>query len=295
MEFKTEKKPENYYTFKVCVSGLQGGHSGDDINKNRANANKLLTRFLWEVNEKTDLRLHSFDGGNLHNAIPREAVGVASIPASEKENLRAWFNVYISEIETEWLRYEPKLKLEIETENAVNEVIEKSVSDKLLDALYACPHGIVAMSPDLPGLVETSTNLASIKMPTAYKLEIVTSQRSSLESGKYDIAHQVKSALRLGGMKVTLGDGYPGWAPNMQSEILKIAEESYMQLFDEKPLVRAIHAGLECGLFLEKYPYLDMVSIGPQMYGVHSPDEKLSITSTQKTWKWLVVILKNAK
>jgi dipeptidase D len=295
LSFDLEQTPANYYTFKLSVSGLLGGHSGDDINKNRANANKILNRFLWNVNENTDLRLHLFDGGNLHNAIPREATAVASIPAKEKENLRIWFNLFVAEIEAEWLRYEPNIKLELESENVVKEAFPKSVSDKLLDALYACPHGIVAMSPDLPGLVETSTNLASVKMPAPNKVEIVTSQRSSVESGKYDIAHQVQSALRLGGMKVTLGDGYPGWQPNMKSEILKITEESYQRLFGEKPLVRAIHAGLECGLFKEKYPALDMVSIGPQMYGVHSPDERISIASTQKTWKWLADILNSSK
>ncbi|MDR1653629.1 MAG: aminoacyl-histidine dipeptidase [Prevotellaceae bacterium] len=290
-----EKIPDGFYAFRVNISGLQGGHSGDDINKNRANANKLLNRFLWEINAKTDLRLAYFNGGNLHNAIPREAVAAAIVPLKDKENLSIWFNIFVAAIENEWLRYEPNIKLELETEEAVNDVIAKEMSDKLLDAIYACPNGIAAMSPDLAGLVETSTNLASVKMPQQTELLIVTSQRSSLETAKYDIAHQVQSAFRLGGATVELGDGYPGWQPNMQSEILKVAAASYETLFGEKPLVRAIHAGLECGLFKEKRPTLDMISIGPQMYGVHSPDERLSITSTLKTWKWLIEILKNVK
>jgi len=289
--FDLQKIPADFYTFKVSISGLQGGHSGDDINKNRANANKLLNRFLWETNSKTDLRLVCFDGGNLHNAIPREAVAIAAVPSKEKENLRAWFNVFVSVIESEYLRYEPNLKFELETENDVNQVIDKKVSDKFFDVIYACPNGVKAMSPDLPNLVETSTNLASVKMPQPNQIEVVTSQRSSLESAKYDVAHQVQSVFHLGGAEVEIGDVYPGWQPNMQSEILKVVEQSYARLFGKKPLVRAIHAGLECGLFKEKYPALDMVSIGPQMHGVHSPDERLSISSTQKTWRWLIDIL----
>lgn len=290
-----ENLPADFYTFKVSVSGLQGGHSGDDINKNRGNANKILNRFLWETNAKTDLRLVCFDGGNLHNAIPREAVAIAAVPMKDKENVRVWFNIFVSEIGGEYLRYEPNIKIELETENEVNQVISKIFSDKFFDAIYACPHGIKAMSPDLANLVETSTNLASVKMPQPNQILVVTSQRSSLETAKYDIAHQVQSVFRLAGATVEIADGYPGWQPNMKSEILKTTEESYVRLFGEKPLVRAIHAGLECGLFKEKYPALDMVSIGPQMYGVHSPDERLSISSTQKTWKWLIDILKNVK
>jgi len=291
--FDLEPLPADFYAFRVSISGLQGGHSGDDINKNRGNANKILNRFLWETNAKTDLRLVCFDGGNLHNAIPREAVAIAAVPMKDKENLRAWFNTFVSEIEGEYLRYEPNINMEMETENDVNQVINKNFSNKFFDAIYACPNGIKAMSPDLPNLVETSTNLASVKMPQPNQIQVVTSQRSSLESAKYDVAHQVQSVFRLAGAAVEIADGYPGWQPNMQSDILKTTEESYIRLFGEKPLVRAIHAGLECGLFKEKYPAIDMVSIGPQMNGVHSPDERLSISSTQKTWKWLVDVLEN--
>ena len=164
----------------------------------------------------------------------------------------------------------------------------------MFNALYACPHGIKVMSKEMPGLVQTSTNLASVKMKPDNKILITTSQRSSVDSEKYDIANQVEAVFVLAGARVTHGDGYPGWKPNLNSEILKTAQQSYEKLFDNKPKVRAIHAGLECGLFLEKYPHLDMISIGPQMYGVHSPDERLSISSTQKCWEWLVDILSTA-
>lgn len=291
LNYKTEKTPEKYFGFRVSIKGLKGGHSGDDIDKGRGNANKILNRFLWIVNKEMDLRLHSFDGGNLRNAIPREAVAVCCVPYSEKENIRVLFNIYINDIENEKGNVEPAMQLLLESEALPETVIDKKTSDRLFNVLYACSHGVIAMSNDMPGLVETSTNLASVKMVEGNAILITTSQRSSVESSKYDIANQVEAVFKLTGASVTHGDGYPGWKPNLNSEMLKIAKESYMKLFDEEPKIRAIHAGLECGLFLEKYPNLDMISIGPQMYGVHSPDERLSISSTQKCWKWLVEIL----
>ncbi len=291
LSYTDEKSSEGYFAFTVSVSGLKGGHSGDDINKGLGNANKILNRFLWNINRKTDLRLHSINGGNLRNAIPREASATVSVPWYEKENVRVQLNHYIVDIEKEFADIEPLLKISLESEKLPETVIDKKSSDKLLNALYACPHGVKAMNKDMPGLVETSTNLASIKMKPDNKILITTSQRSSVETAKYDIAHQVESVFLLAGAEVTHGDGYPGWKPNVKSDILKIAEESFTRLFNERAQVRAIHAGLECGLFLEKYPLLDMISIGPQMYGVHSPDERLSISSTQKCWKWLVDIL----
>ena len=293
LPYKAEPTPENYFGFKVSVSGLRGGHSGDDIDKGLGNANKIINRFLWIVNQKMNLRLHSFDGGNLRNAIPREAVAVACVPYKEKENLRVLFNLYVTDIETEKGSVEPKMKLTLESETLPETVLDKKTSNALLNVLYACPHGVKAMSPDIPGLVETSTNMASVKMREGNKIEITTSQRSSVESSKYDIANQVEAVFVLAGATVSHGDGYPGWKPNLQSEILKIASESYFKLFAYEPKVRAIHAGLECGLFLEKYPNLDMISIGPTMLGVHSPDERLSISATQKCWKWLTEILMN--
>jgi dipeptidase D len=290
-----ENLPEGYFAFTVAVCGLKGGHSGDDIHRGLGNANKILNRYLWDINRKTDLRIHAFNGGNLRNAIPREATATVSVPWSEKENVRVELNHYISDLEKEFGETEPNLKLTLDSEKLPEKVIDKASSDKLLNALYACPHGVIAMSKDMPGLVETSTNLASVKMKPNCEILITTSQRSSVETSKYDIANQVESVFLLAGAHVTHGDGYPGWKPNIKSDILKIAEESYTKLFHKKAHVRAIHAGLECGLFLEKYPHLDMISIGPQMYGVHSPDERLSISSTQKCWKWLVDILQAAK
>lgn len=294
LPYTEEPVPADYFAFKVSVKGLKGGHSGDDINKGLGNANKILNRYLWTVNKQTDLRLHSFDGGNLRNAIPREANALVSVPYSEKENVRVLLNQFIAEIELELSETEPTIQITLESEQLPTTAVDKRTSDALLNALYACPHGVIAMSRDMPGLVETSTNLASIKMKPGNNILITTSQRSSIESSKYDIANQVEAALTLAGATATHGDGYPGWKPNLKSEVLTIAQTAYKTLFTEAPGIRAIHAGLECGLFLEKYPHLDMISIGPQMYGVHSPDERLSISSTQKCWKWLVEILKNS-
>ena len=291
LKYEPEKTPENYFAFSVSVKGLSGGHSGDDIEKGRGNANKILNRFLWTLNKHTDLRLASFDGGNLRNAIAREAVAVACVPWAEKENVRVLFNHFINDLEIEISDVEPKMALLLESEIVPETVIDKRTSDSLLNSLYACAHGVIAMSRDMPGLVETSTNLASVKMKEGSTILITTSQRSSVESSKYDIMQQVESVFALAGATITHGDGYPGWKPNLKSDVLKIAQASYQKLFGEEPKIRAIHAGLECGLFLEKYPFLDMISIGPQMYGVHSPDERLSISSTEKCWKWLVEIL----
>ena len=293
LQYKSDETPENYFAFSVSVKGLKGGHSGDDIDKGLGNANKILNRFLWMLNKQMDLRLHSFDGGNLRNAIAREAVALACVPYSEKENIRILFNMFVIDIENEKSGIETKMRLDLESEPLPATVVDKKTSDALLNALYACPHGVIAMSADMPDLVETSTNLASVKMPDSQTILITTSQRSSVESSKYDIANQIESVFALSGAVVRHGDGYPGWKPNLNSEILNVAKESYVKLFKSEPKIRAIHAGLECGLFLEKYPFLDMISIGPQMYGVHSPDERLSISSTQNCWKWLVDILTN--
>ncbi|MBP1677035.1 MAG: aminoacyl-histidine dipeptidase [Bacteroidetes bacterium] len=291
LPYKAEKPTEGYFAFTVQVKGLKGGHSGDDINKGLGNANKILNRYIWNLNRKMDVRIHAFNGGNLRNAIPREAAATLSVPYSEKETVRVELNHYIAVIEAELGDVENMMQISLESETLPETVMDKATSDKLLNALYACPHGVKAMSRDMLGLVETSTNLASVKMQADNSLLITTSQRSSVESAKYDIAHQVESVLSLAGARVTHGDGYPGWKPNLNSEILGIAQRKYKMLFGDEAQVRAIHAGLECGLFLEKFPHLDMISIGPQMYGVHSPDERLSISSTQKCWEWLVGIL----
>ena len=285
---------DGLFAAHIKVSGLQGGHSGDDINKGRANANKLLVRFLFKISKQTELRISHIGGGNLRNAIAREAEALILVPTEYKEQLRVELNHYLAEIEKEYGDVERDMHIELESAPLPSTLLPKLTSERLLLALYACPHGVYAMSKDMPGLVETSTNLASVKMRSDDRgeyIEINTSQRSSVESQKHNLKNMVECALRLSGAEVTHGDGYPGWQPNVNSPLLDIAHRAYVELTGSEPEVKAIHAGLECGLFLEKYPYLDMVSIGPQMMGVHSPSEQLSISSTQKTWEWLKRII----
>lgn len=288
--FPTEKAPQGWFFFRVSVKGLTGGHSGDDISKNRANANKLLNRFLVQTMQKYGMRLADIEGGNLHNAIPREAHALCAVPMEYKEAVRVDLNIFISEIENEYSATEPNLAMDLESEAPVEYVMEQKAMERFLLSIYAVHHGVYAMSQDIPGLVETSSNLASIKVCDG-TIKVVTSQRSSILSSRKDMSQMVSAAFILGGATVTTGEGYPGWKPNPSSEILKIAVESYKRLFGVEPKVKAIHAGLECGLFLQKYPSLDMVSFGPTLRGVHSPDERMLIPTVEKFWNHLLDIL----
>lgn len=288
--FPTEKAPQGWFFFRVSVKGLTGGHSGDDISKNRANANKLLNRFLVQTMQKYGMRLADIEGGNLHNAIPREAHALCAVPMEYKEAVRVDLNIFISEIENEYSATEPNLSMDLESEAPVEYVMEQKAMERFLLSIYAVHHGVYAMSQDIPGLVETSSNLASIKVCDG-TIKVVTSQRSSILSSRKDMSQMVSAAFILGGATVTTGEGYPGWKPNPSSEILKIAVDSYKRLFGVEPKVKAIHAGLECGLFLQKYPSLDMVSFGPTLRGVHSPDERMLIPTVEKFWNHLLDIL----
>lgn len=277
---------------RLSVSGLMGGHSGDDINKGRANANQLIVWFLARIWPQTEIQLASIQGGNLRNAIAREAEAVITIPIAYKEQIRIEWNHFVAQMEGVFGEIEKDMCLELETTDMPELFIPADKAYRLIMALCECPHGMIAMSKEMPGLVETSTNLASIKMREGY-IEVNTSQRSSIEASKHHLKWAVEQALSLACDEVTHGDGYPGWAPNPNSPLLEVVKKAYTDLFKAGPQVLAIHAGLECGLFLEKYPYLDMVSIGPQMYGVHSPQERLSIPSTERCYAWLRQTLKS--
>ena len=291
---------------KLKVYGLLGGHSGDDINKGRANANQFIVWFLARIWPQTEIQLASINGGNLRNAIAREAEAVIAIPMAYKEQIRIEWNHFVAQMEGVFGEVEKDMRLELETCDMPQTFVPADKAYRLIMALCECPHGMIAMSKEMPGLVETSTNLASIKMKQessslpfregsglgSYFVEVNTSQRSSKEPSKHHLKWAVEQALSLACDEVTHGDGYPGWAPNPNSPLLEVVKKAYTDLFNAEPKVLAIHAGLECGLFLEKYPYLDMVSIGPQMYGVHSPQERLSIPSTDRCYAWLCRILK---
>ena len=278
---------------RLSVSGLMGGHSGDDINKGRANANQFLVWFLARIWPQTEIQLASINGGNLRNAIAREAEAVIAIPMAYKEQIRIEWNHFVAQMEGVFGEVEKDMHLDLETCDMPEIFVPADKAYRLIMALCECPHGMIAMSQEMPGLVETSTNLASIKMKSEKGadssdfIEINTSQRSSKEPAKHHLKWAVEQALSLACDEVTHGDGYPGWAPNPNSPLLEAVKKAYVDLFKSEPQVLAIHAGLECGLFLEKYPYLDMVSFGPQMYGVHSPKERLSIPSTERCYRWL--------
>ena len=292
MHYKSEIiNHKSQIAIRLSVTGLLGGHSGDDINKGRANANQILVWFLARIWPQAELHLARIEGGNLRNAIAREAQAVLCVPMSYKEQIRIEWNNYVAQMEAVFGEVEKDMRLDLETCDMPDTFIPADKAYRLVMALCECPHGMIAMSKEMPGLVETSTNLASIKMKEEANgepyIEINTSQRSSIEASKHHLKWAVEQALSLACDEVTHGDGYPGWAPNPHSALLEVVKQAYKDLFKADPQVLAIHAGLECGLFLEKYPYLDMVSIGPQMYGVHSPQERLSIPSTERCYKWL--------
>jgi dipeptidase D len=291
LALKKENIPAGYKTLRIKVSGLQGGHSGDDIHRNRGNANKILNRFLWESAGKYGIRVASFEGGNLRNAIAREAIGIFLAPVSHIKAVIEYCDQYLKEVRFEFRVSEPDLKIEIEEFEAPGFVMAKTTQDQLLNSLYACPHGVIAWSQDIPNFVETSTNLASVKMNSS-KIRIATSQRSSIESAKEDICNMVASVFKLTDSTIVHSDGYPGWAPNPHSKVLELCVGSYEQMFGQKPVVRAIHAGLECGLIGDKYPGMDMISYGPTMRGVHSPTERLEISTVEKFWVFTLELLK---
>ncbi len=283
--------PSDFLYFKIDVSGLQGGHSGGDINLGRANANKLVARFLFDLSRKYEISLAEIDGGNLRNAIPRAAHAVFGVHTSRKEDVRVLLNEYAAAVENEYRDIEPTMKIVLESVDTPSFTIDSETSANVIKALYSAPHGVISMSRDIPGLVETSTNLASVKMIADNRILVTTSQRSSVESRKHDIAGQVEALFTLAGAEVKHGDGYPGWAPNLKSRIMTIARDAYKELYGIEPAIKAIHAGLECGLFLQKYPHLDMVSFGPTLRDVHSPSERMHIPAVDRFWQQLKLIL----
>lgn len=283
--------PENFVYMRVSVSGLLGGHSGSDINLGRANANKIIARFIWDCSQRWDITVCEIEGGNLRNAIPREAHAVFGIHSDHHEELKRHLKKYSHDIKNEYEGIEPLMDFKIEAAERPEFCMDSATSIALIRAIYSAPHGVYSMSHDIEGLVETSTNLAAVKMIDNNVVRITTSQRSSVESRKEDMAGQVEAHFQLAGAKVYHSDGYPGWAPNMKSKIMKISADAYEELFGVRPAIKAIHAGLECGLFLTKHPNLDMVSFGPTMTGVHSPDEKLLIPTVDKFWRHLARVL----
>ena len=289
--YRTEEVAEKLFFFEVGVSGLNGGHSGGDIHRQFGNAIKILARFLDRLRKKTDLYLSEIEGGNLLNAIPREARAVCAVRYADKERARIELNLFIAEMEAELATTDPNFSIELNSSDS-KKLIDTSTATRLLQALTAIPNGVIAMSKNMPGLVETSTNLASVRT-TEEAIVVGTSQRSSVNSMKEYIVAAVGNLFELAGAEVQHGDSYPGWTPNPDSALLAVAKECYLKLYNENLKVSAIHAGLECGLILEKYPHLEMISCGPTLADVHSPSEKLHIPSVERWWNLLTELLKN--
>lgn len=291
--FTREQAPEGYFFLQASIKGLKGGHSGDDINKKRANAIKILTRFLYKEQEKMDLHLASFNSGKLHNAIPRDGVIVFAVPASEKETVRVDWNVFTANVEEEYHVSDTAMEFNLESAEATA-VIEKGVSHRFILAMQAVDNGVFAMCQDeaLAYMVETSNNVASVAT-SENEINIITSQRSNVMSNLENETNTVKAAFELAGAEIKMSDGYPAWKMNPDSKLTKVAVESYKKLFGKEPIVKGIHAGLECGLFSKRYPNLDMVSFGPTLRDVHTPDERLHIPTVQMVWDHLLDILKN--
>lgn len=292
LPFDKEDVPEGYAAYKIMVSGLKGGHSGDDINKGLGNANKILNRFLWSNRKEFGLKVSAFDGGNLRNAIAREAFAIILIPEGKEMEISNLLADFWKDVQAEYHITEPDLQIEMKSTDTPGFIIDDDSVDELLNAIYACPHGMIAMSQDIEDFVETSTNLASVKMEED-EILITTSQRSSVESAKKDVCNMVASVFRLAGARIKHSDGYPGWKPDPDSKIVAVTESSYKKLFNANPEVLAIHAGLECGLIGDKYPGMDMVSFGPTIKGAHSPDERIEIETVQKFWDLTIDVLKH--
>ena len=290
--YDMEEAPEGMFFMQITMKGLFGGHSGDDINKKRANAIKLAARFLYSENEKCGLRLHSWCSGKMHNAIPRDAVVVFCVPAKDKEQVRADWNVFAADVEDEFHVTEKNMEFILESHTPVN-VMPKSISDNIIRSLQAVDNGVLAMCQDkaVDWLVETSSNVASIQT-NDHEAVVVASQRSNVMSNLTNMCNTVKATFQLAGAEVVTGDGYPAWKMRADSKLTKMTVDTYRELFHKDPIVLGIHAGLECGLFSERYPDLDMVSFGPTLRHVHTPEEMLHIPTVQMVWDHLLAILK---
>jgi dipeptidase D len=287
-KYTQENISSNATAYKITVKGLQGGHSGMDIIKGFGNANKMMNRVLYALTDT--ISIAEIDGGSLRNAIPRESNAI--ITTNDTTAFKSAFDKVVSEIQKEYKTVESDLEIIAIEVKSPSSVLSSSEQKALVSSVYSAHNGVFRMSPDIENLVETSNNIARIIVKDgAIKIGCLT--RSSVESGKWDMAFTLKSTFELGGFSVEFGGSYPGWKPNPDSKILEVMRNLYERMFNEKPNILACHAGLECGLLGTHYPEMDMISFGPTIKGAHSPDERASISSTQKYWKYLLETLKN--
>lgn len=292
LPIKTQPINGNLESMKIKISGLRGGHSGVDIREQRGNAVKLLTRMLWKARDDHKFYITEIKGGDKHNAIPREAYAKISVDKSEK-------NKFISTLETEEKNIlqeikpiDPKFKLEVEDIGKLHTTLSNDSQSKLLNLLHGLPHGVDKMSYDIPDLVETSTNLATVAI-NENNAVIGLSTRSSIKTALQDFRDRIHAVAALSGAKVTEETPYPGWKPNLDSNILKLSKKIFKDMYNEEPKVEAIHAGLECGIIGEKFPGMDMISIGPTIKYPHSPEEQVHVSTVDKFYKYVLKILEN--
>ncbi|WP_458629232.1 aminoacyl-histidine dipeptidase [Winogradskyella sp. PC D3.3] len=292
-EYKEEETPEFKIGYTITVKGLQGGHSGMQIHEGLGNANKLMNRLLFDGFEDYGLRISEIDGGSLRNAIPRESNATVAIDAVHEAAFEAEMKAKADELKFEFKTMEPDLEVVVSKTETPEKIMDLGVQEGLTRALYAAWNGVYRMSPDIEGLVETSNNIARVIVKEGH-IKIGCLTRSSVESTKQDLANTLRAVFELTGCEVEFSGDYPGWAPNMDSDILKLMVPIYERLNNgEKPHVAACHAGLECGILGTNYPNMDMISFGPNIKGAHSPDERAQISSAQKYWEFVLEILEN--
>lgn len=288
--YETVPAPADQLAYTIRVKGLTGGHSGGDIHLGRGNANKLMNRILYTLQQHS-IGISSIDGGSLRNAIPRESVALITVAKEKQAAVQALFAELTTTLKSEYATTDPQLELLISEAAMPENVIAPAFHNNILRALYACPNGIYRMSPDIKGLVQSSNNLARVLIKEgSYSIQCLT--RSSVDSEKADLANAISSALELAGATVNRNNGYPGWQPNPDAPIIKLMSGLYEELFGEAANVNAVHAGLECGILGTNYPGMQMISFGPNIFGAHSPDERVQISSVQKFWKYLLETLK---
>jgi dipeptidase D len=292
MEYNEEDVPEGMAAYKVTVKGLKGGHSGLDINLGRGNSNKIINALLVTAADKFGLRVAEMEGGNLRNAIPREAFATVVVPEDKKSDFETFVKEFDQLVKDEFAKTDAGVEVSAEPTDMPAKVMEEKAQASLFKAVADCPNGMITMSKDLEGIVETSTNLSVVKAANG-KIEMLSLQRSLTEEGKNSIAAAVRASHEAAGLKAVSSGDYPGWKPNPDSAILKEMKEIYNNKFGKVPEVKVIHAGLECGLLGSVYTNWDMISFGPTIRWPHSPDEKVNIATVQKFWDFLVETLKH--
>ncbi len=291
-QFNPSDAPSNTTAVELKVLGLKGGHSGLDINTGRGNAIKIMARLLHELNYKFGIRIASINGGSKHNAIPRECFAIIRAASKQSSEIISYVDEYNKTVKFELSTVEPNLNVAASEIKSRAKVFDKPTAANLINALYSVQNGVIKMSADIEGLVETSSNLAVVSTKSK-NVEVILSQRSSVESEKNDISNSISALFKLAKSDVKQADGYPGWNPNVKSPVLGVLKKIYSDLYGTSPEVKAIHAGLECGIINERYPEMDMISFGPTIIGAHSPDERVQISTVEKFWNLLINVLKN--